>query len=143
MSKSRLLAALLPFLLLAADKPNKDAPRSDKLIGSWAVVAGESNGKNAPEEALKDARLIFAGHKLTASSENGQSDALAYKIDSTNKTKTIDITNPAKKQTILGIYALDGDQLKLCLGAPGSTRPDGFATKPGNGTMLLILKREK
>jgi uncharacterized protein (TIGR03067 family) len=143
--KSRLVLALIPLMLLAADKAKKEAPKPDleRLMGRWIVVSGESDGTAAPENVLKQARMIFQGDRLTASSANGKTDVLRFKIDPSAKTKTIDITHEKKRQTILGIYALDGDRLKLCLGAPGSARPREFVTKKGSGVLLLVLDREK
>jgi uncharacterized protein (TIGR03067 family) len=144
-SKSRLVLALLPIVLLAAEGSKKEAPKPDldQLMGPWMVVSGASVGQAAPVDALIQARMVFKGDRLTASSENGKTDVLRFKIDPSAKTKTIDITNLEKKQTILGIYVLDGDRLKLCLGAPGSARTRDFATKKGSGMLLLVLEREK
>ena len=43
--------------------------------------------------------------------------------------------------TDLGIYLLDGDNLKICFS--GSKRPTEFVTKPKSGTALIVLKRLK
>jgi hypothetical protein len=42
-----------------------------------------------------------------------------------------------------GIYALDGDSLKICVSQPKADRPTEFATKKGSNSSLVILKREK
>ena len=49
----------------------------------------------------------------------------------------------ADRGIIRGIYQLDGDRLKICLGEPGKGRPAKFETKPGSGHKLLELKRAK
>ena len=46
----------------------------------------------------------------------------------------------AEGKTLLGIYALNGDNLRLCL-AP-TNRPTAFATEVRTDTVLMILKRE-
>jgi hypothetical protein len=43
----------------------------------------------------------------------------------------------------LAIYALDGDELKLCLEAAGKPRPTKFESKPGDTTVVWVLKRAK
>jgi uncharacterized protein (TIGR03067 family) len=145
MKKSLAITAFVSLLLLAADEAKRKGTGSapESLDGSWVVASGESNGKPAPEDAFKDARMTFAGDKLTASSENGKTSILALKIDTSGKVKTIDITNPEKKQTLLGIFALQGKTLKLCLGSPGAARPTAFSTKEGSGWVLFVLAREK
>ena len=47
-----------------------------------------------------------------------------------------------KKGDIMqGIYALDGDSLKICLDTEGQERPKEFKTAPKSGHLLYVLKR--
>ena len=39
------------------------------------------------------------------------------------------------------IYELRGDVLTYCVAAPGRARPTAFATTPGDGCTLVVLKR--
>ena len=51
---------------------------------------------------------------------------------------------PQQTGTALGIYALEGDELKLSLGQPGGTeRPKTLASKEGDSHLFIVLKREK
>jgi uncharacterized protein (TIGR03067 family) len=43
----------------------------------------------------------------------------------------------------LGIYSVEGDKLRICWTERGKARPTEFATKPGSGFDLWVLKREK
>jgi uncharacterized protein (TIGR03067 family) len=133
-----------------ADKPSgKEADKktdNEKLQGTWKVVSGESEGKEAPIDELKQATWVFKGDKLivTKATESHESD---YKIDPTQKPKTIDVTprqgpEEEKDKTFPGIYQLDGDTLKLCMNGPDMERPTEFVTKEGTRLMLLSLKRE-
>jgi uncharacterized protein (TIGR03067 family) len=67
-------------------------------------------------------------YKLTA--------GLPAQIDMT----TIDQGSPAPLRTV-GIYDLSGDCLTYCIGAPDRPRPDAFATLPGDGRTLAVLRR--
>src|SRR5439155_25802112 len=61
-------------------------------------------------------------------------------------SKTFDLkftAGPEKGNTNRGIYELDGDGWKLCLATRGGARPQHFATKPGTGHALEVLKRGK
>jgi hypothetical protein len=52
---------------------------------------------------------------------------------------------PDKDKTTPILYELDreADTLKLCFDTKEGTKlPTGFATKPGSGLMLLVLKHE-
>jgi uncharacterized protein (TIGR03067 family) len=67
-----------------------------------------------------------------------------FKLDLTTKPWCMDATGtkgPQKGRTYLGIYSLEGDTLKWCVGLPGGDRPTEFTTK--DGQFLLILKRQK
>ena len=44
---------------------------------------------------------------------------------------------------MLGIYATDGKQLKLCWQHDGKARPTEFKTKAEPSQMLLVLERAK
>jgi uncharacterized protein (TIGR03067 family) len=67
-------------------------------------------------------------------------------VDPAKTPKTIDLTVKVddKTFTLLGIYQLENDDLKLCLAAePGVKRPTEFKTENGAGVGLFVLKREK
>jgi hypothetical protein len=54
-----------------------------------------------------------------------------------------DTEGPEKGNTSLGIYELQGDDLKLCLTITAKDRPTEFAAKPKSGHGFEVLKREK
>jgi uncharacterized protein (TIGR03067 family) len=65
-----------------------------------------------------------------------------FTIDETNKLKNIDMK--AGDLEIRGIYAVDGDNLKMCLVKEKRyERPADFTTKQGDGHGLLVLRRQK
>ena len=54
----------------------------------------------------------------------------------TTKPKMVDLTftaGPEKGKTSLGIYEVDGDTWKICLGLAGKGRPKEFTTKAQSG----------
>jgi uncharacterized protein (TIGR03067 family) len=60
--------------------------------------------------------------------------------------KTIDVTfteGPEKGKSSYGIYELEGDTYRVCIGLTGKPRPTDFASTPGSGHVLEVLKREK
>jgi hypothetical protein len=48
-----------------------------------------------------------------------------------------------KTKPTLGIYAFDGDRLKMCFAAPGKERPTDFGSKKGSGQQFSVWEREK
>ena len=150
------------------------APKSDRelIVGTWKVVAEEVAGQPLPQEILDALKLTLT---FTADNVIGRPEgqfpkplvealiakgvlpkeaAVAlekgvegiYHLDPTKTPKTFDLTylSPIRK-TALGIYALDGDTLKLCLSINPeqvADRPTEFATKGGGLRILVTLKRQ-
>ncbi len=127
----------------------------EKLQGVWKVVSVVKGGK--PETDARPAEMIFEGDKLIMSAE-GKTATSTFKLDEKVKPKAIDITlaegaEKEKGTTFKGIYELNGDDLRICLGAAeaaakppregereGSERPPDF--KGGEKDILFTLKRE-
>jgi uncharacterized protein (TIGR03067 family) len=113
--------------------------------GTWRVASMEVEGVAVPEEQLKDSRLTLKGDEFFT----GKDGAIkgTYAIDPTAKPKTIDVTitlPDGRKRTHSGIYELDAETYKVSMGSgPDKPRPTEFASKPGSGNALQILKRIK
>jgi uncharacterized protein (TIGR03067 family) len=122
-------------LLQNDDKGKSD---NDKLQGAWQAHSAELAGEKIPEEFVKGVKLIIKGDKVSASFMGEAKDG-SYKIDPTQKPKTLDLTVDNKK--IEAIYELDGDTLKVCASEEG--RPKEFKSAAGSQSILLILKRVK
>ena len=60
--------------------------------------------------------------------------------------KTIDVTftgGPEAGRVSLGIYELEGDVCRVCIGLVDKPRPTAFISTPNNGHILEVLKRLK
>jgi uncharacterized protein (TIGR03067 family) len=136
------VCAGLVVAVAAGDEPAKTD--ADKLQGVWKTVAVEVDGKKMSEDGVKNIRLTVKGDKMIFKEENKEEEA-TFKLDETQKPRTIDLTFKAgdKLQTAKLIYDLRGDDLKLCGGKPDKDRPKEFASKAGSGLNLIVLKREK
>lgn len=87
-----------------------------KLEGAWVVVGIEELGKRGTDEEVKkeDLRFTFAGNKVTVRlGKNEKPQEGTFTIDAAKKPKHIDMK--AGDLKIRGIYAIDGDTLKMCL----------------------------
>jgi uncharacterized protein (TIGR03067 family) len=116
-----------------------------KLEGTWRVVSLEVEGMKIPEETIKESRLIIKGKEFTMK-EKIATYRGNFIIDPSKKPKTIDMKfteGPEKGNTSLGIYELEGDDLKLCLTITAKDRPSQLAAKPKSGHGFEVLKREK
>jgi uncharacterized protein (TIGR03067 family) len=110
------------------------------LEGTWAVSVVERDGK--PVEDAKDSTLTFAGKALTIKSSTSGEQKGTFTTDTAKSPMTIDIKPSDQEQMILGIYAIEKGELKLCVGRPGSERPKAFTGKTPEA-ILILAKREK
>ena len=134
-------------LSLAAGDGNKEHLDMEyaKLEGTWHVLSLEVDGMKIPKETIKESKLIIKGKEFTMK-EKVATYKGTFSIDPSKKPKTIDIKfteGPENGNTSLGIYELDGDDLKLCLSVTTKERPTEFSAKPKSGHGFEVLKREK
>jgi uncharacterized protein (TIGR03067 family) len=148
--KPHAMLILVAGLLLAAaprDDQSKDSKEEIlKLQGTWKFISWETEGQDAPREAVEASVLIFDGEKYLQKIGDDIVERGTQKLDPTQSPKTVDyqITEGEEQgKTQLGIYKLEGDRLTICVARPGDKqRPKEFATKKGSGTTLVVLKRE-
>jgi RNA polymerase sigma factor (sigma-70 family) len=116
-------------------QPKQQPAKTDqeRIIGVWYVVNDE--GKRTGEEWW-----IGKDSILTNPNYYGYLIPRYYRLDAVKDPKQIDIGNKDNIGTIKGIYVLDGDELRLCLGARGQGRPQAFPEKPGPGEVLILQR---
>jgi uncharacterized protein (TIGR03067 family) len=138
----RIMSVLLVFVLgLIVVAAQAD---TETIQGTWSVVKATKKGKEAPEEEIKQVRLIFKGNNVTVNDGKRDEEA-TFKLDPAKKPKEIDITPGGGNadQAVPGIYEMTGDDLKICFSRPGGERPTNFDATPESKNSLLILKRMK
>lgn len=128
---------------LTAQEPDKAA--RDKLVGVWSGFAVEGKGENPNRGPVKLELTItkdlikarqFKDQKTLDLGEGTFEIRLDKAPNQLDGNKKLD--NPDRKEIWLGIYQLEGDTLKWCVGR--KTRPTEFETT--KGAFLLILKRK-
>ena len=137
-----LLLTAVP-LFAAAQEPGKVA--REKLVGVWNGYAVEGKGEKPDQGAVK-LELTISPELIKAKQFKGEEvldlgegtfeivlDKSPNYLDGNKKT-----ANPKRQEVWLGIYQLEGDTLKWCVGR--KARPAEFETK--EGAFLLILKRK-
>ena len=145
---------LLAVLVVSGGQPAADEPKADtareelkKLEGTWQVVSVETRRKARPAGEVNGLKLVIKGDSSTFEKDGKPVVGTGkLSIDPGKKPKTIDIAvtgapeDPRGTFTILGIYELDGNSLRMCWGGP--KRPTEFRTTPDGGD-LWVLKRDK
>jgi len=146
------LALLAGLLLAAAPTPPDDDPREDseKLQGSWRGVSLQIKGDFLPPSEASSLLLRFAKDTFTVEQGGQVTVRGTFTLDATQKPKAIDLVitqtvqDKNKGTTVLGVYELGKDTLKLCTTkANGPDRPKKLAPKTGSTHTLFTFAREQ
>lgn len=161
-----------PVVTPSVSKP-RSGPDKDIIQGTWKPESAEIFGDRVPPEILEMLKpsVTFTADKVIwkadpppafAKALKGIGDKLplpndvtvlssglegVYHLDPAKTPKCIDLVSlGAIKKTMLGIYSLEGNTLKLCLSFDPSRvdeRPGEFGTKAGVLRGMVILKRSE
>jgi uncharacterized protein (TIGR03067 family) len=145
-SYARLVSLLvIAVLAAAAQAAEKDETQQRKrLSGKWLGYAVEGKGENP------DSGPVKVELEINAKSIHGVTFQGGQRVDQGEGEYTLDLSNTplrldgaklrlnGQKQVWLGIYTLEGDTLRWCVGR--RERPTEFKTVKGQ--FLLILRRQ-
>jgi uncharacterized protein (TIGR03067 family) len=115
-----------------------------KIEGTWRFVAHEANGQKSPPEELAQLKITFSGDKFTVTQQGKVVQAGTHKLDPSKKPAQIDamITEgQGKGGTMLGVYELDGNTIRVCFDPTGKERPTSVTGK--RDQMSAVIEREK
>jgi uncharacterized protein (TIGR03067 family) len=142
-----LLLALAIFLGTNGSASAEDATKKDleKMQGDWAQVSYVVDGGKLPDDEAQALFRSIKDDKYTIFQFKKVIGKGTIKLDASRKPKTIDATTTAggRSLTLLGIYELDQDTLKLCFAPPGKPRPTDFTSRKGSEHRLSVWEREK
>jgi len=113
----------------------------EKLQGTWNIVSLEMDGQKYPPGG---SQIVIQGGQFTSLNMGAEYSGRMV-VDPSASPKAFDLlfeTGPESGNRSLGIYELDDDTWKICLGLTGKKRPKKFVSAPGTGHALEILKRE-
>jgi uncharacterized protein (TIGR03067 family) len=117
--------------------------RLRSLEGTWAFRSLEVDGQPLPSAMLTSSHLLFDGDRFRMESPEATYEGV-FTIGVEQEPHRIDIDfieGPEAGNRCEGLFQLDGDQLTICLGLAGSSRPKRFATTAGSGHALEVLVR--
>jgi RNA polymerase sigma factor (sigma-70 family) len=131
------------------DAPKTDATKIDKakLQGVWQIESMEGDGMQiSPDDlAAVDAeqkRVLIDGDKWITKNGDGKEERRPFQLDATKTPRTINVRAQDDSFDQLGIYQLEGDDLKICFcGGEKQERPTEFATKKGSPMIVFVYKR--
>jgi uncharacterized protein (TIGR03067 family) len=138
-----LIIVAFSFLTGTEGDSPEAAGDKEKIQGTWKVVS--QGGID-----IKVVKVVITADKLTMEFAGGKFPAV-YKLDPSKKPKAFDVEGNAvdpktkERKFAPGIYALEGDELKMCWDANCKARPTEFTkvSKEGQDLRLLVLERAK
>ena len=144
----RLTLAICSLIVATWLVPASAQPAEEKdLQGTWTATKAQRDGKAA--DNVVGNRLSFAGKRFEIQSSDGKTlYEGTVRLEPSAKPAAIDFEHmqgALKGKAWKGIYALEGDTLRVCDNAPNldKDRPAAFEAKSGSGYVLVTFKRAK
>jgi uncharacterized protein (TIGR03067 family) len=144
-----------PLAVVLGLQPGDPAQRAavekglETLQGRWKMTYHEGRGERPTEEYLRteEGEMVLDGNKMRLYIKGKHDFEGIAKIDPTQTPNAIDfyyLDGPLKGKTGLGIYEVNGDDLRICWGVAGlrDTRPTEFSNRPGENQAILTYRRE-
>ena len=116
-----------------------------ELQGVWEVTGGEVNGAPIAPEDIPGIVVTIEGDTYKVVTQTG-TDRGGFTVNPSQPPKQMDIrpeTGSDAGRTVLAIYELGPDNLRVCYAAPGGERPRAFATEPDSGRLVITYKRRQ
>lgn len=145
MTRAIILFLVLGLSTAGADSDEKSSSKDlDLMQGDWAVLEYIADGVKAEDDNAQCLFRTVKGNHFTVFLYDKPLSSGTFKLDATRKPKTIDsIPEKMPDKTILGIYEIDGNRIKVCNALPGKDRPTELESKKGSQHTLVIWEREK
>jgi uncharacterized protein (TIGR03067 family) len=141
-----LIASIALFLccviLLQAGESATDLER---MQGTWTVVSLTEQGKAIPNAETDILEFVIDKDVIKVLEKGTVEVQYQIKLDPEKSPKAIDFTHqigPNKDKTELGIYAFDGEKIKLCLDEKRKGRPTVFEGKESETFSVIVLKKK-
>jgi len=117
----------------------------EKLQGTWRVISSQVADEKAAEDEVARRRVTIKGDRLVYEHGNEQKEKKEGTIKLDPKTKSFDWILTSHGATMLAIYELKGDELKIGFGNDGpggQMRPKRWEIGKEEVVWLLVLKRD-
>jgi len=116
-----------------------------ELEGEWTMVSAVMDGKPMDASLVQWVRRVTQGSRTSVYAGPQTMLKADFTHDPSHAPKTIEyvlLAGPQKGKTQLGIYALVGARLSVCMAAVGKPRPKEFGSSPGDGATFTVWERK-
>jgi uncharacterized protein (TIGR03067 family) len=116
----------------------------EELQGTWVILSFTSGDEDVPAATLQNWRRFVRGNRVTWKDGDMTLLELEIRVDPKLSPKTLDstvVTQDGSGGTMLAIYELAGDELRVCFKPPGEGRPKEFFTAAGAGQLMYHARR--
>jgi uncharacterized protein (TIGR03067 family) len=104
------------------------------MQGKWKATYWEVGDRVAAKDLVDQLALRIEGEALTLIEPGGKTETAHFVLIPNRTPAEIDVYKDSKKKVHIyrGIYAINGNELKLCWGPAGQPRPNNFSAKMRN-----------
>ncbi len=117
-----------------------------EIEGEWGMLAGIFNGQPLQPDSVKFCKRVTRGNVTTVMAGPQTMLKARFELDLSKTPNAIDYLNlhgSNKTKSQLGIFERHGNELSICVSAPGKPRPNEFSSKRGDGRNYTVWKLEK
>ena len=143
-SKATRAASVAPPSPAASPATAAASSAATALDGEWLMESAVLNGAPLPADMVRWCRRLTGGGLTTITAGPQVMLKARFSVDDPRRPSAIDYVNlegNARGKSQAGIVSLDGDLLRICMGAPGGPRPADFASASGDGRSLTTWRR--
>ncbi len=115
------------------------------LQGVWQVAKAERDGAPLSSEDFANLVVTISSNSWELINADSPSRG-SFTVDSGKRPKQMDIredAGPQAGETLLAIYELTPESLRVCYARSGAERPTSFTTAEDSGQSLITYKRKR
>jgi uncharacterized protein (TIGR03067 family) len=136
--------AILALALRAASAP-QPMNATNHLQGTWSCVSATIDGRTLPPETTAVLRLTLTADRYKTEKAGEVLFDSTYTLKTSTDPKQINMVGTEGELTgkeAQGIYAVEGDVLRICYRMPGLGRPRAFESTAGSKSHYVVWKRQ-